>query len=103
MIKDRKPLSMYEVEEIAKDIKDSDRIKDLKAFIKKFGELDAKKAIKLKEALTALDIIKLKEKDIIKIVDIFPENAAELNKVATEANLDAAEINKILDTIKNTK
>jgi len=103
MIKDRKPLAMYEVKEVLDSIKENDRAKEIKAFIKKFSKLDEKKSKKLKEELEKLDIMKLKPIDIMKIVDIAPENAAELNKIFTETNLDADETNKILEAIKNTR
>ena len=62
-----------------------------------------KKAKKLKEALEGLNLIKLRNSDIIKIIDVVPENATELNKIFTETSLDADETNKILETVKNNK
>lgn len=103
MIKERKAKAMYEVKSIIENLKETDRIKDTLIFIKRFESLKAEKAEKLKKELFALDIIKLKESDIIKIVDIIPENAIELNKITIEANLDADETNKILNTIKSNK
>jgi len=100
MIKDRIPVTMYEVQELVSNIKETDKIKEILGYIKKFSNTDVKKGLKIKEELTKLDIIKLKESDIIKISDIAPENATELNKIATEANLDSDETNKILETIK---
>jgi DNA-directed RNA polymerase subunit F len=47
--------------------------------------------------------MKLKNSDIIKIVEILPENAIELNKIVVEASLDEDEIKKILDIIKDNK
>jgi len=103
MIKERKPLTLLETEELIKDFKETEKTKELKSFIKKFAQSDAKTAKKLKEALTNMNLLKLKEKDIVKIVDIMPENAIELNKIVTEAGLDTDETNKILETIKNIK
>jgi len=103
MIKDKKPLAMCEVEGIVKKVKETDRVKDLKAFIKKFSETDEKKGRKLEEELKKLDIIKIKETDIKKIIDLLPENAAELNKIVTEASLDSDETSKILGAVKNNK
>jgi DNA-directed RNA polymerase subunit F len=101
MIKDKIPLAMYEVKETLDNLKETDRIKDVQAFIKKFATLDEKKSKKLKEELIKLDIIKLRSQDILKIVDLAPENATELNKIVTEASLDTDETAKILNTIKN--
>jgi DNA-directed RNA polymerase subunit F len=103
MIKEKTPLSMYEVKELLDSIKETDRTKEIKSFVKKFLKLSPEKAKKLKEELQKLDIMKLKPADIAKIVDILPENAAELNKIFTETTLDADETNKILETIKSNK
>jgi len=103
MIKEKKPLAMCEVEGLLKKVKETDRIKDLKTFIKKFSETDEKKGKKIEEELEKLDIIKIKESDIKKIIDLLPENAAELNKIVTEASLDSDETNKILEAVKNNK
>ncbi len=103
MIKERIPLNMYETSEIIEDLKETDRSKDIKAFIKKFSETTPAKAKKIKAEIEGLGIIKLKNTDIVKIIDILPENAIELNKIFTEISLDADETNKILDAIKNNK
>lgn len=103
MIKERKPLALYEVIDTMGEIKETDKTKAIKSFIKKFSEIDSKEGSKLREELQKIDIIKLKETDIIKIVDLMPENAVELNKVVTESSLDSDETNKILETIKKFK
>lgn len=103
MIKDRKPLAMYEADQLLDSVKETDKTKDIKGFIKKFSKLSNEKSKKLAKELTDLDIIKLKQSDIVKITDVVPENAAELNKLFTEVSLDADETNKILEAIKNNK
>jgi DNA-directed RNA polymerase subunit F len=103
MIKEKIPVNMQEAIEIMENVEETDRIKEIKAFINKFSELDPKKAKKMKEDLEKLDIIKIKQTDIAKIIEILPDNAAELNKIVNEANLDADETNKILETIKGNK
>lgn len=103
MIKEKTPLAMYEVQAELEKVKETDKTKDIQAFIKKFSKLSPEKSQKLKAELEKLDIIKMKRQDILKIVDIFPENATELNKIVTEASLDSDETNKILETIKNIK
>jgi DNA-directed RNA polymerase subunit F len=103
MIKDRKPLALYEVQEHLKNIKESDKSKEVSEFIEKFMKSTPAKSKKIKQELENLGIIKLRTADIIKIVDVMPENVAELNKIFSEISLDADETNKILDTIKNNK
>ena len=103
MIKDRKILTMYEADEILEGLKETDKSRELRTFIKKISNTDAKTAKKIQDDLQALNLIKLKNSDIVKIVEILPENAIELNKIIIEASLDENEINKILDTIKKHK
>ena len=94
---------MYEVKELLKGKKETEKSKEIESMIKKFSKVDSKKAEKFKEALQNLGIIKLKQADIIKIIDIMPENAVELNKIFIEISLDADETNKILEVVKSNK
>jgi len=103
MIKERKALTMTEASEILGSLKETENTKEAKSFIKKFNKIKPENAKKLKEELQGLDLIKLKDSDIVKIVDILPEDATELNKIVTEVSLDADETNKILETVKNNK
>lgn len=74
--------------------------KETKAFIKKFTKLDEKKAKEIRKDLMQLDLIKLNDASIAKIIDALPETKEELNKSILESNLDENETNKILETIK---
>jgi len=103
MIRDKQPLSMYEAGEILDSLKETDKTKETKAFLNKFYNTTPAKAKKIKAELEGLELIKLKRADIVKIIDVMPEDAVELNKIFTEVVLDADETNKILDTIKNNK
>lgn len=103
MIKEKKALALYEVNEELDKVKETDKSKVIKSYIKKFSNTDEKQGKKLREEIVALNIIKLKNEDIIKIIDFMPENVIELNKIVNEANLDSDETNKILETIKNNK
>lgn len=94
MIKESRPITMAEVVDM---VGDSEKAEEAKAFMKGFKVLDVKKAVELKDELTALNIMKLKEEYIVKIVDFLPTDAAELNKTIIEVSLDADEVNKILE------
>ena len=96
MIKNTKPLSMAESLEYLKN-------DEVKAFVKKFTSLDEAKGKELREKLESLDLIKLNEKHVSKLIDVLPEDKEELNKVVVDANLDEDEINKVLQTIKEYK
>ena len=97
MIKESRPITMAEVVEM---VGDSERAESVKKFVKGFDILKFKKAEELKAELTALDLIKLKDEYIVKLVDFVPTDAAELNKAIIEVSLDADEVNKILEVTK---
>ncbi len=100
MIKDSKPLTLAEVADLAGD---SDREKEVKSFIKKFSNISVEKAKEMKEELSQLDLIKLREKHLVKIVDFMPESAVEINKVIADVSLNQDEVNKILEVVKKYK
>lgn len=100
MIKESRVVSMAEVMTL---VGDSDKGEVVKKFIKGFDILSFEKAKKLEEEIRALDLIRLKDECIIKIVDFVPIDAAELNKVVIEVSLDADEVNKILEVTKKYK
>ena len=98
MIKYREPLSMPESLAYIEDKKDSEA--DIKKFIKKFIKLKTEDAKKLREKLSSLGLMKLKQESISKIIDVMPENHESLNKIFTDVGLDEDESKKILDTIE---
>jgi len=100
MIINNNPLSMVETAEYIKKSEVSDGILQ---FIKKFSRLDIKKAKAVEEKINALELMKVKPEHIIKIIDICPENAEDLNKIFTDVSLDENESNKILEAIKEFK
>jgi DNA-directed RNA polymerase subunit F len=94
---EQEPLTMAEVSSMCSD---DERGEGMKKFIKQFVKMDAEKAIEMKTELKALDLIKLKNEHIVKIVDFMPNSAADLNKVMVDVSLDQEEVNKILDVVK---
>ena len=99
MIIERKPLSMIE----AKEYIDKDSETDIKGFVKKFIILKPKKAKELKEKIQGLDLLKVKEEHITKIIDLMPETGEGLNKIFSDVSLDEDETKKLLETIKEFK
>jgi DNA-directed RNA polymerase subunit F len=93
-VTEERPITMAEVVSLAGD---SEKAEEIKKFIKHFNKMDAAKAIEMKEELKALDLIKLKDEHIVKIVDFTPKDASELNKVIIEVSLDADEVTKVLE------
>mgnify|MGYP001567240882 FL=1 len=103
MIIDRTPLSMNDVEHIIKDIQDNEKKQAIEVFLKKFLSTTTARAKKIKDSLEKLDSIKIKREHIIKIIDILPEDASDLNKIFTDVSLNEDEINKILEIVKNSR
>ena len=101
MIKSSKPITLAETRELLKKI-ETDKAKAVSDFIKKFTKFSAEDAVKLKKALEAFDIAKLKEEDIIKIINFRPVDAEDIRKifVSSELSLDQNEITKVLDALK---
>ena len=99
MIKQRNPLSMAE----ARDYVSKENSPETLAFIKKFTKLKAKEGKQMREKLEGLDLMKLDDKSISKIIDLLPENAEELNKIFVGISLDEEEIKKILDVVPEFK
>lgn len=101
MIKNNEPLSMAEAMKHVD--KTSETGKEIIGFMKKFTKLKPTEAKELKKKLQELDLIKLNEQHIVKLIDFLPEDNEEVNKVAVDANLNEDETKKILDTIKEFK
>lgn len=101
MIKNKKPITLAEAKELLKN-SEEDKAKTIIDFIKKFTKINAVEAQKLKEALIALDISKLKEEDIVKIIDFMPEDPEDLRKIfiGSDISLEQDEITKILEVLK---
>ncbi|NMB66937.1 hypothetical protein GYA25_02665 [Candidatus Woesearchaeota archaeon] len=76
---------------------------ELIGFLKQFVKLSEKEARKLREELLLLNIDKLREEQIVKIIDILPDNQDELNKICNDVVFEENETNKIIETIKKYK
>ena len=103
MILDRTPLNLNEVEEIVEDSPDSEKKEEMKQFLKKFLKTKPEQAKKIKQGLEKLDLLKMKREHLVKIIDLLPADASDLNKIFIDVSLTEDEINKILEVIKNSK
>jgi DNA-directed RNA polymerase subunit F len=92
VIKEERPLTLAEVVSLAQD---NEKGEEIKKFISSFIKIDAEKAKELRAELEGLNLIKLKDSYIAKIVDFLPKDASELNKVLSDVSLDADEVSKI--------
>ena len=91
---------MSEAKKILGSLEETEKIKQVDVFIKKFLKIKIEKANKLKEELKNLELLKLKEEDIVKIIDLMPEDVLDLNKIFVDVALNEDETNKILETVK---
>lgn len=101
MILERTPLNLNEVDEIIKDIPDSDKKEEMKTYLKKFLKTKSSSAKKIKESLEKLDLLKIKPEHMVKIIDLLPSDASDLNKIFIDVSLNEDETNKILEIVKN--
>jgi len=95
MIKSNEPLSMVESKVYVE--KDG----EVSKFIKNFTKLDLKDAKEFRKKLENLDLMKMKEAQIVKIIDQMPEDKEDLSKIFIGISLDEDETKKILDTVKS--
>jgi len=83
--------------------KDSEKEKETLGFIRKFTKIKPKESQEFKKKLEALDLMKMNEKYMIKIVDLMPGTQEEINKIFVDVGLSEDETKKILDTVKEFK
>jgi DNA-directed RNA polymerase subunit F len=95
MIRSSKAISMTEAQKYL----DKEKHSELIGFAKKFVRLSIEEAQKLNEKLENLDLLKVKDSHIAKIIDILPEDKTDLNKIFTDVSLTEDESTKILDAI----
>jgi DNA-directed RNA polymerase subunit F len=100
MIKNSEPLSMGEALEYIKEEENETKVVE---FIKKFNKLKPKEAKELRQKIESLGIIKIKPEYVVKVVDILPETAEELNKIFADVTLEEDEANRILEEVKKFK
>lgn len=99
MILDRQVVDLTEVKEILDNIEDNEKKMQMELYLKKFMKTKPEKAKKIIEELEKLDLLKLKKEHIVKIVDMLPEDASDLNKILLDVSLNEDEINKILEVV----
>jgi DNA-directed RNA polymerase subunit F len=101
MIRNSEPMSMAESLEYIKQ--DGENESEIVGFINKFNKIKSKDAKELRKELEGLKMIKMSPEALVKIIDILPESAEELNKIFADVGLDEDETKKILEAIKKVK
>ena len=71
-------------------------------YLNKFVKLKEKEALKLKDEVTNLKIPRLKDKHIIKIIDVIPKDMDSLKLIFSAENITIKQedLQRILDAIK---
>jgi|GEM_PF-1106552 len=68
-------------------------------YANRFCKISLESALKMKEELKALGIVRLSDEDIVKIIDIMPIDIADVRKILG-ISLEQNEIQKILDIVQ---
>jgi len=101
MIRNSEPLSM--TESLGYLDKDKESESEVMGFMKKFVKLKPKEGIELRKKLKGLELMKMRDIHVVKIIDLLPESGEELNKIFIDVGLDKDETKKILETVKEFK
>lgn len=100
------PLTLVEVKEKISKINERDkelgfRLNKSKEYVDTFTKLKPKEVEELKKKLTELNIPRLRDRHIVKIIDIYPTDMDSLKTVfaGEPVTIKQEELKKILDTI----
>ncbi|HLC53526.1 MAG TPA: hypothetical protein VJK03_03200 [Candidatus Nanoarchaeia archaeon] len=96
-VHNRTPVALAQVKEYLKDV---DENKPIVAYCKAFSKHSSGDAAKIMSALRDLNNPKMREELIVKILDLVPQDAEDLNKIFLEVSLTEEEANAILALVK---
>jgi len=97
MIISMKPLHLAEVKELAGDLSGKP---ELHSYLKDFCPLNKKEADTLAKKIREINNPKIREDSVVKIVDLLPKDAEDMNKIFNDVSLDEKEINEIIAIVK---
>lgn len=97
MIISKKPLTLAEVKEYRKERDEKRPVDD---YLASFTKLKKAEAVKMAEELRTLNNPKIRDEQIVKVIDILPEDLEDVNKIFTEINLNAEEADAVLKIVK---
>jgi len=98
MIKKSTPLSMVEATKYLGKDKEN-----IKGFIGKFNKLKSKEGEEFRKKLRELNLMKVNDNQISKVIDIIPATTEEVHKIFTDISLNEDETKKIIDVVKQFK
>lgn len=100
MIKEMKPLTLAETKKL---VDDHEGMESLAPYFKKYMKVKVKDVGEMRKELEELDNHKMKGEHIVKIIDLLPEDASDMNKVFTDVSLDENEIKQVIDIVSKYK
>ena len=102
-----KPISLAELKSRLQDIETRDkelnfRGNKVKDYLNKVVKLNLDKSIELKQNLEKLDIPRIKDRQLIKIIDILPEDIEEVRALFSgeTTTITQESMEKIVETVK---
>ncbi|MFH1849522.1 MAG: hypothetical protein ABH879_05020 [archaeon] len=105
---EERPITIGELKEEMKKIKKRDgefnfREKKTEDYVNMFKTLDKKTADKLKKDIAALDIPRLKENHVVKIIDLMPESVDDLKLILQgyPITINKDNLKKIADVVNS--
>jgi|SRR3989344_2519207 len=100
------PLTMAEVKDKLKELKSKEkelpvRLNKTMDYLNQFVKKDSKKAEEIKKRLESLDISRLRDRHIVKIIDVMPKDIESLKAIFSGENvtLKQEDLKKILDGV----
>ena len=87
-IVEKQPVTLAEIKSVLEKNKTNDfRAQKTLEYVKEFAKLKKKQAEELKQKLQELNIVRLKEEIIVKIVDLLPKSEGELKAILQSFNV----------------
>lgn len=99
MIKKSEPLSLAEVKGLLKKLPESERVKEVDVYIKKFVKISPAEAEKLKKEIQET-MPYINKEHLVKILDILPRDSEDIRKIFIGTTLDENDIPKLLEIVK---
>lgn len=100
------PWTLVEVRDTLKELKGKEkelpvRLNKTQEYLQNYAKVDGKKVKELKEKLGKLDITRLRDRHMVKIIDIMPRDLDSLRLIFSGENvtLKQEDLQKILDVL----
>ena len=107
IVLEERPISLAELKATLERIEKRDpqlgfRSTKTKEYLKKFSKLEEKKSNELIQKIKALDIPRIKDRQIIKIIDLLPTELDEIRMIFSNetTSISPENMQQILDVVK---